>query len=355
MPGAVRHPRGALPGAAGPGAAGGAFSARARGGRGGRHPHHDPRQMDAELIPAFEALKAFNAPFFHYKICSTFDSSPTIGSIGHATELGYRVFDPPAVPMMVGAPFIRRYVVFGNLFARVGDVTYRLDRHPTMSRHPVTPMNESDLRLHLGRQTERKIGLVDIWHMDQGDEAAERWFRQELADGAEIILFDTISDEHMRQIGKIVWGLRGEQPVLLVGSSGFERAIGLHSAHDRRAAAGAGPGRRRRQGRATDRGQRQLCAGHQRADRLRHRARLRRYPAEWAAAGGSVHSRQRARGRGRAGARHPGAGPQRGPLLGARAGGPRDRRHQSAFGAAWPGPAQPGRAPGQPAGPPACG
>ena len=130
--------------------------------------------------------------------------------------------------MMVGAPFIRRYVVFGNLFARVGDITYRLDRHPTMSRHPVTPMNESDLRLHLGRQTAAKIGLVDIWHMDQGDAAAERWFRQELADGAEIILFDTISDEHMRQIGKIVWGLRGEQPVLLVGSSGFERAIGLH-------------------------------------------------------------------------------------------------------------------------------
>ena len=187
-----------------------------------------PAQMDAELIPAFEALKAFNAPFFHYKICSTFDSSPTIGSIGYATELGYRVFDPPAVPMMVGAPFIRRYVIFGNLFARVGDITYRLDRHPTMSRHPITPMNESDLRLHLGRQTARKIGLVDIWHMDQGDEAAERWFRRELADGAEVILFDTISDEHMRQIGKIVWGLRGAQPVLLVGSSGFERAIGLH-------------------------------------------------------------------------------------------------------------------------------
>jgi uncharacterized protein YgbK (DUF1537 family) len=187
-----------------------------------------PAQMDDELIPAFEALKALNAPFFHYKICSTFDSSPTVGSIGHATELGYRVFNPPLVPMMVGAPFIRRYVVFGNLFARVGDVTYRLDRHPTMSRHPVTPMHESDLRLHLGQQTERRIGLVDIWHMDQGDEVAGRWFQKVVADGAEIVIFDTISDEHMRQIGKIVWGLRGVQPVLLVGSSGFERALGLH-------------------------------------------------------------------------------------------------------------------------------
>ncbi|MBV5333578.1 four-carbon acid sugar kinase family protein, partial [bacterium] len=50
---------------------------------------------------------------------------------------------------MVGAPFLRRYVAFGNLFARAGDITYRLDRHPTMSNHPITPMTEGDLRLHL--------------------------------------------------------------------------------------------------------------------------------------------------------------------------------------------------------------
>jgi uncharacterized protein YgbK (DUF1537 family) len=187
-----------------------------------------PSEMDETLGPAFEALKAFDAPFVHYKICSTFDSSPEIGSIGHAVEIGYRVFAPSIVPMMVGAPFIRRYVVFGNLFARVGDITYRLDRHPTMSRHPITPMNESDLRLHLAKQSARRMGLVDIWHMDQGDEVAERWCQHEIEAGNELILFDTISDEHMRQIGKIVWGMRGEQPVLLVGSSGFERAIGQH-------------------------------------------------------------------------------------------------------------------------------
>ena len=43
-----------------------------------------PAEMDETLGPAFEALKAFDAPFVHYKICSTFDSSPEIGSIGHA-------------------------------------------------------------------------------------------------------------------------------------------------------------------------------------------------------------------------------------------------------------------------------
>jgi uncharacterized protein YgbK (DUF1537 family) len=97
-----------------------------------------------------------------------------------------------------------------------------------MSRHPITPMNESDLRLHLAKQSSRKMGLVDIWHMDQGDEVAERWLRHEIDAGNEVILFDTISDEHMRQIGKMIWGMRGERPVLLVGSSGFERALGIH-------------------------------------------------------------------------------------------------------------------------------
>ena len=55
-------------------------------------------------------------------------------------------------PMIVGAPRLARYQVFGNLFAAVDGVGYRLDRHPTMSRHPVTPMDEADLRVHLRRR-----------------------------------------------------------------------------------------------------------------------------------------------------------------------------------------------------------
>ena len=83
--------------------------------------------------------------------------------MGHTIELGQRVFQSPYVPLVVGAPVLNRFCVFGNLFARSGPESdvFRLDRHPTMSRHPVTPMDESDLRLHLARQTTRPIGLVD--------------------------------------------------------------------------------------------------------------------------------------------------------------------------------------------------
>src|SRR5690242_8347952 len=51
-----------------------------------------PDAMEAELRPAFSALRALGAPHVHYKVCSTFDSSPTVGSIGHAIDVGAEVF-----------------------------------------------------------------------------------------------------------------------------------------------------------------------------------------------------------------------------------------------------------------------
>lgn len=184
-----------------------------------------PDQMDDMLPSAFEALKALNAPFVHYKVCSTFDSSPTVGNIGHATEIGMRVFKAKCVPMMVGAPALRRYVAFSNLFARVDDETYRLDRHPTMSKHPVTPMNESDLRIHFGRQTDLRVAAMNIWHMERCPSEVDSIFHQMINDGAQVILFDSINNDHLYTIGRIVWGLQSDVPVFLVGSSGFQYAL----------------------------------------------------------------------------------------------------------------------------------
>jgi uncharacterized protein YgbK (DUF1537 family) len=123
-----------------------------------------PAQMEASLPAIFAQLQRLNARLFHYKVCSTFDSSPSIGSIGKAFEIGQRIFRSPFVPLLVGAPVLKRYCVFGNLFATVGEETFRIDRHPMMSRHPVTPMNEGDLRLHLGQQTDATIALFDLLH-----------------------------------------------------------------------------------------------------------------------------------------------------------------------------------------------
>src|SRR5687768_844926 len=97
-----------------------------------------PDAIQSTLRPALEAMKRCGAPIVHYKVCSTFDSSPTVGSIGCAIDIGADVFDTPVVPVIAGAPSLGRYCVFGNLFARAGTESepYRLDRHPSMSRHP---------------------------------------------------------------------------------------------------------------------------------------------------------------------------------------------------------------------------
>ena len=51
-----------------------------------------PEWMDEHLPPVFDLLAAIGAPVIHYKVCSTFDSAPHIGSIGRAADLAAGVF-----------------------------------------------------------------------------------------------------------------------------------------------------------------------------------------------------------------------------------------------------------------------
>ncbi|MFO1151876.1 MAG: four-carbon acid sugar kinase family protein [Alsobacter sp.] len=185
----------------------------------------DPAWMEANLPPAFRALAAFGAPVSHYKVCSTFDSSPSIGSIGKAIDLGAPILGGAWHPLVVGAPAIRRYQAFGHLFAGAPDGVFRLDRHPVMSRHPVTPMDEADLRLHLGRQTARGIGLVDLAALKagQGDAA----LAAERRSGAEVVALDVIDEETLAEAGRLVWN-EGRGPVFAIGSQGVEYALVAH-------------------------------------------------------------------------------------------------------------------------------
>jgi uncharacterized protein YgbK (DUF1537 family) len=187
-----------------------------------------PQQMDAELAPAFKQLQALKTPFVHYKMCSTFDSSPQVGSIGHAIDLGMEAFGSKFVPLLVGAPVLGRYCAFGNLFARSGLDTEpcRLDRHPTMRRHPITPMDEADLRVHLAKQTRRKIGLLDVLTVDSPPEQARAKLEALLKDGCEIVLFDVIYDPQLELIGRLIYEQKqAGQALFIVGSSGVEYAL----------------------------------------------------------------------------------------------------------------------------------
>ncbi|MES2920150.1 MAG: four-carbon acid sugar kinase family protein [Verrucomicrobiota bacterium] len=189
-----------------------------------------PEAMRATLEPAFRALRALNPRHVHYKVCSTFDSSPAIGSIGCALETGAEVFGTPLVPILVGAPALGRHCVFGNLFAIMGigsaGMIHRLDRHPAMSRHPVTPADESDLRLHLARQTDWRCDLIDIIQLQRPTAEVVTQLQESATHGARAALIDTLHEDDLRSAGAILEALAGRQsPQFIIGSSGVEMAL----------------------------------------------------------------------------------------------------------------------------------
>ena len=189
-----------------------------------------PDEMEETLGPAFEALKALNIPHVHYKVCSTFDSSPTVGSIGRAIDTGAAIFNNRFIPLLVAAPALGRYCVFGNLFAVMGigskgDI-YRLDRHPSMSGHPVTPADESDLRLQLSRQTTKRVGLMNILDIALPDAEMRQQLDSIVNEGCEVVLFDALYEDQLERIGNLINGAAKTTTLFSVGSSGIEMALG---------------------------------------------------------------------------------------------------------------------------------
>ena len=181
-----------------------------------------PEWMRAELPRVFAGLRALGAPLVHYKICSTLDSAPRVGSIGAAAEIGLAAGG--WAPLIVAAPQIGRWQAFGTLFARAGAAVHRLDRHPTMSVHPVTPMDEADVSRHVARQTALGLGLVDLLELKAG-RGADR-LAAERSRGARIVAFDVVDDETLAEVGRLVWAAaEAEPPLFAIGSQGIEYAL----------------------------------------------------------------------------------------------------------------------------------
>lgn len=188
-----------------------------------------PAEMDAEVEPVLRKLWSLGAPVTHYKVCSTFDSSPTIGSIGRIADIAHRALVPGRViSVLASAPPLRRYTVFGNHFAAAGDEIFRLDRHPTMSRHPSTPMHESDLRVHLSQQTQASIGLMNVVELAGDDAQVDARHAEKLANKPDMLLYDAFDDAHLRAVGRLIWQQGKREPHFAIGSSGVEYALTAH-------------------------------------------------------------------------------------------------------------------------------
>ena len=187
-----------------------------------------PSEMETSLPSIFEALRALNPPILHYKVCSTFDSGPTIGSIGKALEIARAGITRHAVPIVAGTPALKRYCAFGNLFARSGtdNKTYRIDRHPIMSVHPVTPMVEADLLRHLALQTDLPLSGIFLPSLEGTREEVDRAWSEATSTGDAGILLDTVTPRHLTEVGRILDSYaKTVDSVFAIGSSGVEYAL----------------------------------------------------------------------------------------------------------------------------------
>lgn len=177
--------------------------------------------MEEELRPVFERFKVLNPYYVHYKVCSTFDSSSDVGSIGFAGDLAREYFDKGTYPVLVGAPTLGRYTVFGNHFANFYGTVYRLDQHPVMSKHPSTPMDEADLKSHLEKQTKQSIGNITI--LDMEETATDSHV---LDCEKDMMIYDAVDDKHIAWFGEVLKENKKENSLFVIGSSGVEYALG---------------------------------------------------------------------------------------------------------------------------------
>ena len=187
-----------------------------------------PLEMNEQLPPVLKWLMDAGAPVVHYKVCSTFDSSPTIGSIGRVIELARPQLANACVPVVAATPHLARLCVFGHLFARSGTdgLIYRIDRHPIMRVHPVTPMDEADLAVHIARQGDFSMAKATLDDVRAGRASLLKRIQTAQQQGAGAIVIDGMNSQDMLHAGEALLAIgKPQQPVFVVGGSGVEHAL----------------------------------------------------------------------------------------------------------------------------------
>ncbi|MDF0601263.1 four-carbon acid sugar kinase family protein [Psychromarinibacter sp. C21-152] len=173
----------------------------------------DNERLDALMERIGNRLAPHRPDILHLKICSTFDSSPTTGNFARSMAALSRATGIARQAIVGGQPSLGRYCIFGHLFARAADGgVHRIDRHPVMRVHPVTPMTESDLALHFAGLGGARPARVD--HSSLNADAP--WSE------SGPVLFDALEADDIERIGR---HLRRAAPVLAAGASSVAEAV----------------------------------------------------------------------------------------------------------------------------------
>ena len=189
-----------------------------------------PAAMEAELASVGAFFEALGGSVLHYKVCSTFDSAPGIGNIATAVSVLRRHVRNSFVPIVGGQPSLGRYCAFSNLFAAAGSggAVERIDRHPTMSKHPTTPMREADLRRHLALQGMEAVAAIHCPVYAQSHAAQLGILQGLLNQRPAAILLDLVDAAQLSAIGRMVWEQALQGPLLAVGASSVAQALVAH-------------------------------------------------------------------------------------------------------------------------------
>jgi uncharacterized protein YgbK (DUF1537 family) len=189
-----------------------------------------PTVMEAALAPVGDFFAQLGVPVLHYKVCSTFDSAPHMGNIATAVRVLRRHVDHSFVPIVGGQPNLGRYCVFSNLFAAAGrgGAVERIDRHPTMRQHPVTPMTEADLRRHLAAQGLAPVAALHYPLYAQDDRLQDAALADALATQPPAVLLDVAEPAHLASVGRLMWRQARRQRLLAVGPSSVAQALAAH-------------------------------------------------------------------------------------------------------------------------------
>ncbi|MGF9763250.1 four-carbon acid sugar kinase family protein [Microvirga sp. 0TCS3.31] len=185
-----------------------------------------PDEMHVELTPVGAFFCDLGVRVLHYKCCSTFDSASARGNIAVASAILRKYVVHGTVPIVGGQPSLGRYCAFSNLFASLGadGGVFRLDRHPTMSRHPATPMTEADLRQHLATLGMQDIGAIH-WPVLAGDPEVIVGEWQRLSKAVSAILLDVLDAQHVDAIGRLLRAESRRHSLLAVGPSSVAQAF----------------------------------------------------------------------------------------------------------------------------------
>ncbi len=180
-----------------------------------------PVERAVELsLRAANWLRSSGATYLYFKVCSTFDSTPS-GNIGPVADALRATTEAGITSIVIAFPENDRTVYKGHLF--VGDA---LLSDTGMRHHPLTPMTQSNLVSLMGAQCNAIVGQIDLQTVRAGEAAIVTGVEANQRQGAGYVVLDAVEDCDLEAIGSVVSSHR-----MVVASSGLAahlaRGLGL--------------------------------------------------------------------------------------------------------------------------------